>query len=44
MLKYGGSAMTVQPIHDHGQTLPVPQGRAIGFADTQAQCDAVVRA
>ncbi len=34
--------MTVQPIHDHGQTLPVPQGRAIGFADTQAQCEAVV--
>jgi hypothetical protein len=36
--------MTVQPIHDHGQTLPVPQGRAIGFVDTQSQCEAVERA
>jgi hypothetical protein len=36
--------MTVEPIHDHGQTLPIPQGRAIGFVDTQAQCDAVVQA
>ena len=36
--------MTVQPVHDHGQTLPVPQGRAIGFVDTKPQCEAIVRA
>jgi hypothetical protein len=36
--------MTVQPIHDHGQTLPIPQGRAIGFVDTQSQLEAVTKA
>ncbi|HEX4142175.1 MAG TPA: hypothetical protein VHY91_01385 [Pirellulales bacterium] len=36
--------MKVEPIHDHGQTLPVPQGRAIGFVDTKEQCEAIVRA
>ncbi len=30
--------MKVEPVHDHGQTLPVPQGRAIGFVDTKPQC------
>jgi hypothetical protein len=36
--------MTVEPVHDHGQKLPVPQGRAIGFVDTKPQCEAIVRA
>ncbi len=36
--------MTVQPVTDHGQELPRPKGRAIGFVDTKAQFDAVTQA
>jgi len=33
--------MTVQPLQDVNQDLPAPQGHAIGFADSQADCDAI---
>ncbi len=36
--------MPVEPMHDHGQKIPPPAGRAIGFVDTKVQCDAVTKA
>ncbi|HEV2971560.1 MAG TPA: hypothetical protein VGY55_16405 [Pirellulales bacterium] len=36
--------MSVKPVDDHGQKMPAPAGRAIGFVDTQLQCDAVTKA
>ncbi|HTU24974.1 MAG TPA: hypothetical protein VMF30_06230 [Pirellulales bacterium] len=36
--------MKVEPLHDHGQKLPLPQGRAIGFVDSEAACDTIVAA
>lgn len=34
----------VTPTEDHGQELPVPEGKTIGFVDTEAQFDAITRA
>ena len=34
----------IQPTQDHGQNLPVPEGKAIGFVDTKEQLDAITRA
>jgi len=36
--------MSVQPRVDHDQEMPAPQGRTIGFVETQAECDAVTHA
>lgn len=36
--------MTIQPLRDDQQTLPPPQGSAIGFVDSETQCDDVVHA
>lgn len=36
--------MTVQPLRDEEQDLPAPQGHAIGFADSQADCNAITAA
>lgn len=36
--------MNVEPTPDFGQEAPSFVGRVIGFADTQAQCDAIVDA
>jgi hypothetical protein len=36
--------MSVKPVDDHGQKMPPPAGRAIGFVDTKLQCDAVTKA
>ena len=36
--------MPVESVEDHGQTMPAPIGRAIGFVDTKLQCDAVTQA
>jgi len=36
--------MSVEPVHDHGQKMPQPAGRAIGFVDAKSQCDAVTKA
>jgi hypothetical protein len=33
----------IQPLADHGQTLSPPQGKVIGFFDSQAQLDAFAR-
>lgn len=34
--------MTVETIHDKGQTLPAPHGKVLGVVDTQTQFDQVV--
>jgi hypothetical protein len=34
----------IQPIKDRGQELPVPEGKTIGFVDTENQLDAITRA
>jgi hypothetical protein len=34
----------IQPIKDHGQDLPVPEQKAIGFVNTEEQLDAITRA
>jgi hypothetical protein len=34
----------IQPTQDHGQKLPVPEGKAIGFVDTNEQLNAITRA
>ena len=34
----------IQPVKDHGQQLPVPEGKTIGFVDTETQLDAIARA
>ncbi len=34
----------IQPIKDRGQELPVPEGKTIGFVDTETQLDAITRA
>ncbi|MBC7852877.1 MAG: hypothetical protein IAF94_05535 [Pirellulaceae bacterium] len=36
--------MTVEPTADHGQKLPSPQGKVIGFIDDKAQFDAFAEA
>jgi hypothetical protein len=36
--------MSVEPKVDHGQKMPRPAGRAIGFVDDKFQCDAVTKA
>ena len=36
--------MAVDPVVDHGQDLPMPEQRAIGFVDTKEQFDAVTQA
>ena len=36
--------MAVTPLRDDGQILPAPQGHAIGFVDTQSDCNAVIHA
>jgi hypothetical protein len=36
--------MSVEPVADHGQNMPRPAGRAIGFVDAKIQCDAVTKA
>jgi hypothetical protein len=36
--------MSITPVTDHGQELPPPEGRAIGFVDTKEQFDAVTQA
>ena len=36
--------MSVQPLDDHGQKMPQPAGRAIGFVDDKVQCDTVTKA
>lgn len=36
--------MAVNPVLDHGQELARPEGRAIGFVDTQQQFEAVTEA
>ena len=33
-----------QPLRDHEQEMPAPQGHAIGFVDTAAQCDKFTQA
>jgi hypothetical protein len=38
------SQMSVEPVDDHGQKMPRPAGRAIGFVDAKFQCDAVTKA
>ena len=35
--------MTVAPLIDHGQEMPDPQGHAIGFVDSQIECDAAIQ-
>jgi hypothetical protein len=37
-------AFMIQPVKDHGQQLPVPVGKTIGFVDTEIQLDAITRA
>ena len=34
--------MSLSPLLDHDQEMPEPQGHAIGFVDTQTDCDAVI--
>lgn len=36
--------MSVKPLRDDHQQMPAPSGHAIGFVNTQAQCDAVTDA
>jgi hypothetical protein len=36
--------MTIQPVADHGQQLPPPAGKVIGFIDSKAEFDAFVQA
>ena len=36
--------MSVESVDDHGQKMPQPAGRAIGFVDAKFQCDAVTTA
>ena len=36
--------MSVQPLDDHDQEMPAPQGHAIGFANSKAICDEIVEA
>lgn len=35
--------MTVTPLHNPAQRMPAPQGHAIGFVNTQEECDSVTR-
>ena len=35
--------MTVAPLIDHGQEMPEPQGHAIGFVNSQIECDAAIQ-
>jgi hypothetical protein len=34
----------IEPVKDRGQELPVPEGKTIGFVDTEIQLDAITRA
>jgi hypothetical protein len=34
----------IEPISDRGQDLPVPEGKTIGFVDTEAELQALVQA
>ena len=36
--------MDVQPVQDHGQKMPSPAGRVVGFFPTQAECEEATRA
>ena len=36
--------MAIQPLQDHNQEMPSPQGHAIGFVDTKPQCDTFTQA
>ena len=35
--------MPVESVEDHGQKMPSPTGRAVGFVDTKSRCDAVTQ-
>ena len=35
--------MSVAPLLDHGQEMPDPQGHAIGFVNSQIECDAAIQ-
>lgn len=34
----------IQPVEDRGQELPVPEGKTIGFVETEGQLDAITHA
>ena len=34
--------MSVHPVDDVNQRMPGPRGHAVGFAETQSQCDAII--
>jgi hypothetical protein len=34
----------IMPTSDHGQNLPIPEGKTIGFVDTETQLDAITHA
>jgi hypothetical protein len=34
----------IHPTEDHGQQLPIPEGKTIGFVDTESQLESIARA